>query len=147
MRGPAAAQLIAKDVSLTVGQTAMLNFRLDAAGNASIGAGEAAMPGNRAPSESQVIGGDSIEDLPLNGRDPSSLVYLSAGVTDETISQAVFPAAFRNRASRLERSQVRPPAAAGKGARGICWTACQTWIRQLCWVLRFRTPMRRRSFG
>ncbi len=37
---------------------------------------------------SQVIGEDAIKDLPLNGRDPSSLVNLSVGVTNELISQA-----------------------------------------------------------
>src|SRR5580692_4003739 len=37
---------------------------------------------------SQVMGEDSIKDLPLNGRDPSSLVNLSVGVTNELISQA-----------------------------------------------------------
>jgi hypothetical protein len=37
---------------------------------------------------SSVIGEDAIKDLPLNGRDPSSLVNLSVGVTNELFSQA-----------------------------------------------------------
>ncbi len=37
---------------------------------------------------SQVVGEDTIKDLPLNGRDPGTLVLLSAGVTNELNSNA-----------------------------------------------------------
>jgi hypothetical protein len=57
---------------------------------------------------------DEIKDLPLNGRDPSSLVNLSAGVTNELFSQA----------STLPGNNSFPTesgASAGGGRQGGTW--------------------------
>jgi hypothetical protein len=62
----------------------------------------------------QVITEAQIRDMPLNTRDPSSLVYLSAGVTNETISQAA--------STQTQQSfSTQTGASAGGGRQGSTW--------------------------
>jgi hypothetical protein len=77
-------------IVLTVAQAATLDITLQAgATQQTITVNGGAELINTTTAEiSQVMGEDSIKDLPLNGRDPSSLVNLSVGVTNELISQA-----------------------------------------------------------
>jgi hypothetical protein len=110
------ARLLEKGVTLTVGQAAALDLRLPAGDprdtvtvNASLKLANA-----RTAEISQVVGEDTIKDLPLNGRDPSSLVYLSAGVTDETISQSTFP-------QTNQSFSTQTGASAGGGRQGSTW--------------------------
>jgi len=72
------------DVVLTVGQTATLNASLQL-GNAQEVVNVSAAPEliNATSAEiSQVVEERAVKELPLNGRDPSSLVLLSPGVTN-----------------------------------------------------------------
>jgi hypothetical protein len=77
-------------IVLTVAQSATLDIALQtgAAQQTITVNGGAELINTTTAEISQVIGEDSIKDLPLNGRDPSSLVNLSVGVTNELISQA-----------------------------------------------------------
>lgn len=117
---PGFAQHMEKGINLTVGQSAALNIGLHsgtAQETVSVSGG-AKLAGATTAAISQVIGEDAVKDLPLNGRDPSSLVYLSAGVTDETISQAVFPAAFPK---SNQSFATQSSASAGGGRQGSTW--------------------------
>jgi hypothetical protein len=77
-------------ITLTVGQPATLNILLQAGGTeetVTVTSGTELL--NTTTAEiGQVVGEQEVRDLPLNGRDPSSLVDLSPGVTNELISQA-----------------------------------------------------------
>ncbi|MGB8537612.1 MAG: carboxypeptidase regulatory-like domain-containing protein [Acidobacteriaceae bacterium] len=77
-------------IALTVAQSATLDIALKpgAAAETVTVNGGAELINTTTAEISQVIGEDAIKDLPLNGRDPSSLVNLSVGVTNELISQA-----------------------------------------------------------
>ncbi|HTF64472.1 MAG TPA: carboxypeptidase-like regulatory domain-containing protein, partial [Edaphobacter sp.] len=87
---PGFSTRIQTGIVLTVAQSATLDISLQAgATQQTITVNGGAELINTTTAEiSQVIGEDSIKDLPLNGRDPSSLVNLSVGVTNELISQA-----------------------------------------------------------
>jgi hypothetical protein len=113
---PGFVQLVQEGVILTLGQSATLNFRLSAgSAHDKIVLKQGARPANTTTAEvSHVIGENSIEDLPLNGRDPSSLQYLSAGVTDETISQGAFP-------QTNQSFSAQTGASAGGGRQGSTW--------------------------
>jgi hypothetical protein len=82
--------LVENDVQLTVGQSATLNLPLktgQATETVMVSGGEDLI--NTTTAElSEVIDEDTIKDLPLNGRDPGTLVTLSAGVTNELNSNA-----------------------------------------------------------
>lgn len=77
-------------ITLTVGQDATLNvaLQLGSAGETVNVEGGAEMINATSAEISQVINENSVKELPLNGRDPSSLVFLSGGVTNELQSQA-----------------------------------------------------------
>ncbi|MEO8737036.1 MAG: hypothetical protein ABI380_10900, partial [Edaphobacter sp.] len=77
-------------ISLTVGQSASLNLLLTPGGaqDAVTVTGGAELINTTTAELSQVIEEATIKDLPLNGRDPGTLVFLSAGVTNELQSQA-----------------------------------------------------------
>jgi hypothetical protein len=87
---PGFESFVAKDIQLTVEQHATLPVNLKV-GNVSqtvtVTGGEELI--NTATAElGQVIIQDEVTELPLNGRDPSTLVNLSAGTTNELYSQA-----------------------------------------------------------
>jgi Carboxypeptidase regulatory-like domain/TonB dependent receptor len=110
------ANLIENGVRLTVGQSAALDLRLQAGdARAAVTANAGSKLADRATAQiSQVIAEDAIDGLPLNGRDPSSLVYLAAGVTDETISQSTFP-------QTNQSFSTQTGASAGGGRQGSTW--------------------------
>ncbi|MDW5265845.1 MULTISPECIES: TonB-dependent receptor [Acidobacteriaceae] len=84
------ATRIQTGIVLTVAQSATLDIALQIGGTQDTITvnGGAELINTTTAEISQVIGEDSIKDLPLNGRDPSSLVNLSVGVTNELASQA-----------------------------------------------------------
>ena len=109
-------RLVENGVKLTVGQFAALNLRLQpgsAQDTVTVNIG-AKLTDTANAELSQVIGEDVIKNLPLNGRDPSSLVYLAAGVTDETISQSTFP-------QTNQSFSTQTGASAGGGRQGSTW--------------------------
>jgi hypothetical protein len=84
------APLTETGVVLTVGQSATLNLPLKLGGSqdAVTVTGGAELINTTTAELSQVVDEATIKDLPLNGRDPGTLVFLSAGVTNELQSQA-----------------------------------------------------------
>jgi hypothetical protein len=84
------ASLTETGVELTVGQSATLNLQMKLGGaqDAVTVTGGTDLINTTTAELSQVIGEAAIKDLPLNGRDPGTLVFLSAGVTNELNSQA-----------------------------------------------------------
>ena len=82
--------LVETGVQLTVGDSATLNFKLKAGGSQETVTvnGGAELINTTTAELSQVVGEDTIKGLPLNGRDPGTLVLLSAGVTNELNSNA-----------------------------------------------------------
>jgi hypothetical protein len=103
-------------IVLTVGQSASLNITVKVGqATESTTVNAAAEIINTSTAEiSQVIDENSVKELPLNGRDPSSLVFLSAGVTNELQSQA----------STLPGGNSFPTesgASAGGGRQGSTW--------------------------
>ena len=87
---PGFAQSVEQGIVLTVGQSATLPVVLTVGADTqstTVNASEA-MINSTSAEISTVIGENSVKELPLNGRDPSSLVFLSAGVTNELQSQA-----------------------------------------------------------
>jgi hypothetical protein len=110
------AVLVQRGVVLTVGQSATLNLALKTGTVAETVTveGDAEQLNTTTAEISQVMEEDEVRDLPLNGRDPSSLVNLAAGVTNELISQA----------STLPTSNSFPTesgASAGGGRQGSTW--------------------------
>ena len=77
-------------ISLTVGQSATLNLSLKLGGAQDVVTvdGGAELINTTTAELSQIVDEATIKDLPLNGRDPGTLVFLSAGVTNELQSQA-----------------------------------------------------------
>jgi Carboxypeptidase regulatory-like domain len=77
-------------IVLTVGQTLVFNVQLkpgSAAQSVTVNGGDELI--NTSTAEiGQVMNEAAIKDLPLNGRDPSSLVFLAPGVTNELESHA-----------------------------------------------------------
>jgi hypothetical protein len=78
------------NITLTIGQSATINVVLKTgSANETVNVTSDVTIINASTAEiSAVIGEDSIKELPLNGRDPSSLVFLTTGVTNELQSQA-----------------------------------------------------------
>ena len=77
-------------ITLTVSQNATLDVTLQtgsATDTVTVNAGAELINATTAEI-SQVINEASVKELPLNGRDPSSLVFLALGVTNELQSQA-----------------------------------------------------------
>jgi len=88
--GAGFSPLVTTGVELTVGQSATLNLPLKpgAASDTITVTGGAELINTTTAELSQVVDQSTIKDLPLNGRDPGTLVFLSAGVTNELNSQA-----------------------------------------------------------
>ena len=110
------AALEQRGVVLTVGQSATLNLTLKTGSVAETVTvvGGAELLNTTTAEISQVMDEDAVKDLPLNGRDPSSLVNLAAGVTNELVSQA----------STLPTGNSFPTesgASAGGGRQGSTW--------------------------
>jgi outer membrane receptor protein involved in Fe transport len=107
---------IEKGVTLTVGQSATLNIALktgDASDTVTV-TGGAELINTTTAEISNTVAEDEVKELPLNGRDPSSLVYLSAGVTNEIISQAA--------STQTQQSfGTQTGASAGGGRQGSTW--------------------------
>ncbi len=84
------APLIETGVDLTVGQSATLNLSLKTGGaqDTITVSGGAELINTTTAEVSQVVNESTVKELPLNGRDPGQLVFLSAGVTNELNSQA-----------------------------------------------------------
>jgi hypothetical protein len=84
------APVVETGIDLTVGQSATLNLSLKVGGaqDTVTVTGGADLINTTTAEISQVIEETAIKDLPLNGRDPGQLVFLSAGVTNELNSQA-----------------------------------------------------------
>lgn len=84
------APLVETGIVLTVGQSATLNLPLKLGGSQDTVtvSGEAGLINTTSAELSQVVNEATIKDLPLNGRDPGTLVFLSAGVTNVMNSQA-----------------------------------------------------------
>jgi outer membrane receptor protein involved in Fe transport len=113
---PGFAPHIEKAVTLTVGQSATLNIALKTGGTQDTVTvtGGTELINTTTAEISNTVGEDEVKELPLNGRDPSSLVYLSAGVTNETISQAA--------STQTQQSfSTQTGASAGGGRQGSTW--------------------------
>jgi hypothetical protein len=84
------APLVETGIVLTVAQSATLNLpmKLGNAQDTVTVTGGAEIINTTTAELSQVVDEATIKDLPLNGRDPGTLVFLSAGVTNELQSQA-----------------------------------------------------------
>ncbi len=82
--------LVETDVLLTVGESATLNLPLKVGGEAEtiMVSGGTDLINTTTADLSQVVDEDTVKELPLNGRDPGTLVTLSAGVTNELNSNA-----------------------------------------------------------
>lgn len=101
---------------LTVGQNATLNIVLQpgSTGETVTVTGGAGLINATSAEISQVINENSVKELPLNGRDPSSLVFLTTSVTNE----------LQSHASTLPTSNSFPTesgASAGGGRQGSTW--------------------------
>lgn len=81
---------VEKGIQLTVEQHATLPVSLKVGSNSETVTvtGGAELINATTAEISQVISQDEVTELPLNGRDPSTLVNLSAGTTNELFSQA-----------------------------------------------------------
>ena len=77
-------------IKLTVGQFASLNIALKpgAVSETVTVTGGASLINATTAEISQVIEEDTVKELPLNGRDPSSLVFLTAGISNDTYSSS-----------------------------------------------------------
>lgn len=84
------ADTLQTNIVLTIGQSATVNIVLKpGAANETVTVSSNPTLINATTAEiSAVVNEDSIKELPLNGRDPSSLVFLTTGVTNELQSQA-----------------------------------------------------------
>ncbi|WP_041586543.1 TonB-dependent receptor [Terriglobus saanensis] len=104
------AETVQSNIVLTIGQNASLNVALQVGGESeTVNVTSNPTIINSSTAEiSQVVNESSIKSLPLNGRDPSSLVFLSAGVTNELQSQA----------STLPSSNSFPTQSGGSAAGG-----------------------------
>ena len=82
--------LVNTGVSLTVSQNATLNLVLKPGGQQDTVTvtGGAELINTTSAELGQIVDENTVKDLPLNGRDPGQLVFLSAGVTNELNSQA-----------------------------------------------------------
>ena len=82
--------LVNTGVSLTVGQNATLNLSLKPGGQQDTVTvtGGAELINTTSAELGQIVDENTVKELPLNGRDPGQLVFLSAGVTNELNSQA-----------------------------------------------------------
>ena len=82
--------LVNTGVGLTVSQNATLNPVLKPGGQQDTVtvSGETELINTTSAELGQVVDEETVKDLPLNGRDPGQLVFLSAGVTNELNSQA-----------------------------------------------------------
>jgi len=87
---PGFATRVQTGIVLTIAQFATLDIALKTGGaqDTVTVEGGAELINTTTAEISSVISEDSVKDLPLNGRDPSSLVNLSVGVTNELFSQA-----------------------------------------------------------
>ncbi len=79
------SETLLSNVQLTIGQNATVNVELQVGGDTeTVSVNSAPTILNTSTAEiSSVVNEDSIKALPLNGRDPSSLVFLTSGVTNE----------------------------------------------------------------
>jgi hypothetical protein len=82
--------LVNTGVGLTVGQNATLNLVLKTGGaeETVTVTGGAELINTTSAELGSVVDQGTVKELPLNGRDPGQLVFLSAGVTNELNSQA-----------------------------------------------------------
>ena len=82
--------LVNTGVSLTVGQNATLNLALKPGGQQDTVTvtGGTELINTESAELGQIVDENTVKELPLNGRDPGQLVFLSAGVTNELNSQA-----------------------------------------------------------
>lgn len=78
------------NITLTIGENATIDIALKTGSvNETVNVSSDVTIINASTAEiSAVVGENSIKELPLNGRDPSSLVFLTTGVTNELQSQA-----------------------------------------------------------
>jgi hypothetical protein len=112
-------QYSVKSVILTVGQSETMDIMLKAGNAQGAAIGSGVKLADSATAEiSDLVDKNAIKDLPLNGHDPSGLVYLSAGVSEETISQAVFPITFPQ---SNQSFSTESGASAGGGRQGSTW--------------------------
>ena len=84
------ASFVQKGIQLTVEQHATLpvSLKVGASSDTVTVTGGAELINATTAELGQVIGQEEVSELPLNGRDPSTLVNLSAGTTNELFSQA-----------------------------------------------------------
>jgi hypothetical protein len=84
------AAIVQKGIQLTVAQKATLPIRLKIGGGAETVtvSGGAELINTTTAELSQVISQEEVTELPIYGRDPSNLVNLAAGTTNELFSQA-----------------------------------------------------------
>ena len=133
-------------VSLTVGQVATLNVALQVGSpeQAITVSGGAQLIDTNTGEISEVVNQRSITELPLNGRNPASLVFLTSGVTN--VLQSSVGLSPGGTAFPTETN-----ASAGGGRQGSTFYlldgARRIWIRTCLRLLRFQTRMPRRNFA
>ena len=137
-------------IVLTVGQIATLNIPLqlgDVKETVTVEA-NAELINTTTAEMSSVVDQSSVAGLPLNGRDPSSLVLLTTGTMNilpggSSAGSAVGGGWTRGLLMRVELLQV----AAAREAPITFWTAPRIWTSIMGWRHRFRTPMQPRNFA
>ncbi len=144
-KAPGFSETLQSNVQLTIGQNATVNVILKVGGSMeTVSVTSTPTLLNASTAEiSSVVEETSIQALPLNGRDPSSLVFLSSGVTNELQSQAATLPTTNSFPTQSSGS-------AGGGRQGSTYyllDASRTWTITPFSPLHFRIPMRPRSFA
>jgi hypothetical protein len=113
-------------LQLSVSQAATLNTSMTLGSDTqSISVNANSVPAiNQSTAEiSSLVDEHAIKELPLNGRDPSSLVLLAPGITNVLNASGVL--------QTTNSFPTETGASANGGRQGstyiTCWTACRTW--------------------
>ncbi|GGH17124.1 TonB-dependent receptor [Silvibacterium dinghuense] len=87
---PGFESFVQKGIQLTVAQNATLavGLKIGSTSDTVTVTGGAELINTTSAELGQVIGQNQVTELPLNGRDPSNLVFVAAGVSNELFSQA-----------------------------------------------------------
>ena len=113
---PGFQSFVQKGVQLTVAQVATLavGLKVGSTSDTVTVTGGAELINTTTAELGQVIGQGEVTELPLNGRDPSNLVFVAAGVSNELFSQASTP-------TNSNSFSTESGASAGGQRQGSAW--------------------------
>jgi len=137
-----------KDVSavtLNVGQKANLDFRLSVGSQVQavdVVASQVLLD-TKSAEISTVIEEKVVTQLPLNGRDPAALMFLSPGIVNILQTSA----GYTQNTDSFSNETGAPRVVDNREVFLPCSTVYPTWIRILVSLHRFPTPTPRRSFA